>query len=488
MRLANPCTKSMALSMTKKLHIKTWGCQMNEYDSSKMADLLNSTHGFSLTENAEEADVLLLNTCSIREKAQEKVFHQLGRWRSLKERNPDLIIGVGGCVASQEGDHIRQRAHYVDIVFGPQTLHRLPEMINSVRGNKSPVVDISFPEIEKFDRLPEPRADGPTAFVSIMEGCNKYCTFCVVPYTRGEEVSRPCDDILFEIAQLAAQGVREVNLLGQNVNAYRGEHYDGATCTFAELIRLVAAIDGIDRIRFTTSHPIEFTDDIIDVYRDTPELVSFLHLPVQSGADRILMLMKRAHTGLEFKAIIRKLRAARPNIQISSDFIIGFPGETQEDFEQTMKLIADVNFDMSFSFIYSARPGTPAADLPDDVSDEEKKQRLYILQDRINQQAQAWSRRMLGTEQRVLVEGTSRKNVMELSGRTENNRVVNFEGTPDMVGKFVDIEVTDVLPNSLRGKVVRTEAEMGLRVVESPASVIARTRKENELGVGVFQP
>ncbi len=488
MRLANPCTKSMALSMTKKLHIKTWGCQMNEYDSSKMADLLNSTHGFSLTENAEEADVLLLNTCSIREKAQEKVFHQLGRWRSLKERNPDLIIGVGGCVASQEGDHIRQRAHYVDIVFGPQTLHRLPEMINSVRGNKSPVVDISFPEIEKFDRLPEPRADGPTAFVSIMEGCNKYCTFCVVPYTRGEEVSRPCDDILFEIAQLAAQGVREVNLLGQNVNAYRGEHYDGATCTFAELIRLVAAIDGIDRIRFTTSHPIEFTDDIIEVYRDTPELVSFLHLPVQSGADRILMLMKRAHTGLEFKAIIRKLRAARPNIQISSDFIIGFPGETQEDFEQTMKLIADVNFDMSFSFIYSARPGTPAADLPDDVSDEEKKQRLYILQDRINQQAQAWSRRMLGTEQRVLVEGTSRKNVMELSGRTENNRVVNFEGTPDMVGKFVDIEVTDVLPNSLRGKVVRTEAEMGLRVVESPASVIARTRKENELGVGVFQP
>ncbi len=488
MRLADPCTKSMARSMTKKLHIKTWGCQMNEYDSSKMADLLNSTHGYSLTENADEADVLLLNTCSIREKAQEKVFHQLGRWRALKERNPELIIGVGGCVASQEGDHIRQRAHYVDIVFGPQTLHRLPEMINSVRGNKSPVVDISFPEIEKFDRLPEPRAEGPTAFVSIMEGCNKYCTFCVVPYTRGEEVSRPCDDILFEIAQLAAQGVREVNLLGQNVNAYRGEHYDGAICTFAELLRLVAAIDGIDRIRFTTSHPIEFTDDIIEVYRDTPELVSFLHLPVQSGADRILMLMKRAHTGLEFKAIIRKLRAARPTIQISSDFIIGFPGETQEDFEQTMKLIADVNFDMSFSFIYSARPGTPAADLPDDVSDEEKKQRLYILQDRINQQAQAWSRRMLGTEQRVLVEGTSRKNVMELSGRTENNRVVNFEGTPDMVGKFVDIEVTDVLPNSLRGKVVRTEDEMGLRVVESPASVIARTRKENELGVGVFQP
>ncbi|MGJ0191803.1 tRNA (N6-isopentenyl adenosine(37)-C2)-methylthiotransferase MiaB [Pantoea sp. RRHST58] len=478
----------MASSTMKKLHIKTWGCQMNEYDSSKMADLLNSTHGYTLTEEAEEADILLLNTCSIREKAQEKVFHQLGRWKSLKERNPDLIIGVGGCVASQEGDHIRQRASYVDIVFGPQTLHRLPEMINSVRGSKSPVVDISFPEIEKFDRLPEPRAEGPTAFVSIMEGCNKYCTFCVVPYTRGEEVSRPCDDILLEIAQLAAQGVREVNLLGQNVNAYRGATFDGEICTFAELLRLVAAIDGIDRIRFTTSHPIEFTDDIIEVYRDTPELVSFLHLPVQSGADRILTLMKRAHTALEYKAIIRKLRAARPDIQISSDFIIGFPGETQQDFEQTMKLIADVNFDMSFSFIYSARPGTPAADLPDDVTEEEKKQRLYILQDRINQQAMAWSRRMLGTVQRILVEGTSRKNVMELSGRTETNRVVNFEGSPAMIGKFVDVEIVDVYTNSLRGKVVRTEDEMGLRIVESPASVIARTRKENEIGVGTFQP
>lgn len=474
--------------MTKKLHIKTWGCQMNEYDSSKMADLLESTHGYTLTDVAEEADVLLLNTCSIREKAQEKVFHQLGRWRALKENNPELIIGVGGCVASQEGEHIRQRAHYVDIVFGPQTLHRLPEMINQVSGNRSPVVDISFPEIEKFDRLPEPRADGPTAFVSIMEGCNKYCTFCVVPYTRGEEVSRPCDDILFEIAQLAAQGVREVNLLGQNVNAYRGPTWNGDICTFAELLRLVAAIDGIDRIRFTTSHPIEFSDDIIEVYRDTPELVSFLHLPVQSGADRILTLMKRAHTGLEYKAIIRKLIAARPNIQISSDFIIGFPGETQADFEQTMKLIADVNFDMSFSFIYSARPGTPAADLPDDVSEEEKKQRLYILQDRISQQAMAWSRRMLGTVQRILVEGTSRKNIMELSGRTENNRVVNFEGSPEMIGKFVDVEIVDVYPNSLRGIIVRTEDQMGLRVTESPASVIARTRKENELGVGSYQP
>jgi len=474
--------------MTKKLLIKTWGCQMNEYDSSKMADLLNSTHGYTLTEIAEEADVLLLNTCSIREKAQEKVFSQLGRWKVLKAKNPDIIIGVGGCVASQEGELIRQRAPCVDIVFGPQTLHRLPEMINSVRGTKSPVVDISFPEIEKFDRLPEPRADGPTAFVSIMEGCNKYCTFCVVPYTRGEEISRPSDDILFEIAQLASQGVREVNLLGQNVNAWRGETYDGGICSFAELLRLVAAIDGIDRIRFTTSHPIEFTDDIIDVYRDTPELVSFLHLPIQSGSDRILTMMKRAHTALEYKSIIRKLLAARPTMQMSSDFIIGFPGETQQDFEQTMKLIGEVNYDTSFSFIYSPRPGTPAADLPDDVSDEEKKQRLWILQDRLNQQAMAWSRSKLGTIQRILVEGTSRKNVMELTGRTECNRVVNFEGTPAMIGKFVDVEIVDVYTNSLRGVVVRTEEQMALRAAETPASVIARTRKENESGVGIFQP
>ncbi len=474
--------------MTKKLHIKTWGCQMNEYDSSKMADLLNSTHGYVLTENAEDADILLLNTCSIREKAQEKVFALLGRWKKLKAHNPEVIIGVGGCVASQEGERLRQRASYVDIVFGPQTLHRLPEMINTVRGSKSPVVDISFPEIEKFDRLPEPRADGPTAFVSIMEGCNKYCTFCVVPYTRGEEVSRPSDDILLEIAQLAAQGVREVNLLGQNVNAYRGATFDGEVCTFAELLRLVAAIDGIDRIRFTTSHPIEFTDDIIDVYRDTPELVSFLHLPVQSGADRILTLMKRAHTALEYKAIVRKLKAARPDIQMSSDFIIGFPGETQQDFEQTMKLVGEINFDVSFSFIYSARPGTPAADLPDDVSEEEKKQRLFILQERINQQVMAWSRSMLGSIQRVLVEGISRKNVMELTGRTDNNRVVNFAAPIDMIGKFVDVEIVDVYATSLRGVLVRTEDQMSLRVAQSPASVIARTRKENDLGVGQFQP
>ena len=347
-------------------------------------------------------------------------------------------------------------------------------------------MDISFPEIEKFDCLPEPRAEGPTAFVSIMEGCNKYCTYCVVPYTRGEEVSRPVDDILFEIAQLAAQGVREVNLLGQNVNAYRGPTFDGEICTFAELLRLVAAIDGIDRLRFTTSHPIEFTDDIIEVYRDTPELVSFLHLPVQSGSDRVLTMMKRGHTALEYKSIIRKLKAVRPNIQISSDFIVGFPGETNEDFEQTMNLIAQVNFDMSFSFIYSARPGTPAADYPDDVTEDEKKQRLYLLQQRINNQAAQFSRAMLGTEQRVLVEGPSKKDIMELTGRTETNRIVNFQGSPEMIGKFVDIKITDVFTNSLRGEVVRTEDQMGLRVLQSPQAVINRTRKEDELGVGRY--
>ncbi|MCX8642753.1 tRNA (N6-isopentenyl adenosine(37)-C2)-methylthiotransferase MiaB [Gilliamella sp. B3791] len=475
--------------MSKKLHIKTWGCQMNEYDSTKMADLLESTHGLTLTENAEEADILLLNTCSIREKAQEKVFHQLGRWKNLKQHNPNIIIGVGGCVASQEGAHIRKRAPFVDIIFGPQTFHRLPEMIEQVRSGKgNHVVDVSFPEIEKFDRLPEPRSEGPTAFVSIMEGCNKYCTYCVVPYTRGEEVSRPCDDVIYEIAQLAEQGVREVNLLGQNVNAYRGPTFDGDICSFAELLRLVAAIDGIDRIRFTTSHPIEFTDDIIDVYRDTPELVNFLHLPVQSGSDRVLNLMKRTHTAIEYKSIIRKLRKVRPDIQISSDFIVGFPGETQEDFEQTMKLIADVNFDLSYSFVYSARPGTPAAEMEDNVTEDEKKQRLYILQERINQQAMQFSRRMLNTVQRILVEGPSKKNLMELTGRTENNRIVNFEGLPDMIGKFVDVEITDIYPNSLRGRVVRTEDEMDLRVNQSPMSVISRTRKENDLGVGIYHP
>lgn len=360
--------------MSKKLHIKTWGCQMNEYDSQKMADLLDATNGYQLTEEAEDADVILLNTCSIREKAQEKVFHQLGRWKLLKDDKPELIIGVGGCVASQEGDSIRQRAPFVDVIFGPQTLHRLPEMIKQVQsGDSSSVVDVSFPEIEKFDRLPEPKAEGPTAFVSIMEGCSKYCTFCVVPYTRGEEVSRPLDDVLLEVAQLAEQGVREVNLLGQNVNAYRGETHDGEICYFSYLLRYVAAIDGIDRIRYTTSHPVEFTPDIIDAYADVPELVDHLHLPVQSGSDRVLNLMKRGHTALEYKSTIRKLRKIRPNLSMSSDFIIGFPGESKADFEATMNLINDIGFDMSFSFIYSARPGTPAADLPDDVTEQEKK-------------------------------------------------------------------------------------------------------------------
>ncbi|OOE45716.1 tRNA (N6-isopentenyl adenosine(37)-C2)-methylthiotransferase MiaB [Salinivibrio kushneri] len=474
--------------MAKKLLIKTWGCQMNEYDSSKMADLLNSAGGYELTEQPEDADVLLLNTCSIREKAQEKVFHQLGRWKTLKDKNPELVIGVGGCVATQEGDHIRERAPFVDVIFGPQTLHRLPEMIKQSRSDHAPVMDITFPEIEKFDRLPEPRAEGPTAFVSIMEGCSKYCTFCVVPYTRGEEVSRPLDDVLFEIAQLAEQGVREVNLLGQNVNAYRGDTHDGDVCTFAELLRYVAAIDGIDRIRYTTSHPVEFTDDIIEVYRDTPEVASFLHLPVQSGSDRILTMMKRPHTAIEYKSKIRKLRQVRPDITISSDFIVGFPGETEQDFEATMKLIKDVDFDMSFSFVYSSRPGTPAADMPDDTPEQVKKERLYRLQQQVNSQAMRYSRMMLDTEQRILVEGPSRKNLMELRGRTENNRVVNFEGSVDLIGQFVDVKITEVMPNSLRGELVRTEKDMDLRVAVSPTEIMAKTRNENELGVGVFTP
>ncbi|EGQ8938359.1 TPA: tRNA (N6-isopentenyl adenosine(37)-C2)-methylthiotransferase MiaB [Vibrio parahaemolyticus] len=474
--------------MSKKLLIKTWGCQMNEYDSSKMADLLNAANGYELTEEPEEADVLLLNTCSIREKAQEKVFHQLGRWKTLKDKKPGVVIGVGGCVATQEGDHIRERAPYVDVIFGPQTLHRLPEMIKQSQTDDAPVMDISFPEIEKFDRLPEPRAEGATAFVSIMEGCSKYCTYCVVPYTRGEEVSRPMDDVLFEIAQLAEQGVREVNLLGQNVNAYRGPMHDGEICSFAELLRLVASIDGIDRIRFTTSHPLEFTDDIIAVYEDTPELVSFLHLPVQSGSDRILTMMKRPHTAIEYKSIIRKLRKARPDIQISSDFIVGFPGETDKDFQDTMKLIKDVDFDMSFSFIFSPRPGTPAADYPCDVPEQVKKERLYELQQTINAQAMRYSRLMLGTEQRVLVEGPSKKNLMELRARTENNRVVNFEGSADLIGQFVDVKITDVFANSLRGELVRTEKDMDLRSVISPTQMMAKTRREDELGVATFTP
>ncbi|MFC3120155.1 tRNA (N6-isopentenyl adenosine(37)-C2)-methylthiotransferase MiaB [Agaribacter flavus] len=474
--------------MSKKLFIKTWGCQMNEYDSDKMADLLDATHGYSMAEEAENADVILLNTCSIREKAQEKVFHQLGRWKNLKQSNPDLIIGVGGCVASQEGDEIRKRAPYVDIVFGPQTLHRLPEMIQQIKGGESSVVDVSFPEIEKFDRLPEPRADGPTAFVSIMEGCSKYCTFCVVPYTRGEEVSRPVDDVILEIAQLASQGVREVNLLGQNVNAYRGEQHDGSICRFAELLELVASIDGIDRIRYTTSHPVEFTDDIIEAYKNIPELVDHLHLPVQSGSDRILNLMKRGHTAIEYKSTIRKLKKVRPNLCMSSDFIIGFPGETNEDFEATMDLINYVGYDLSFSFIYSARPGTPAADAVDDVSEDTKKQRLQILQQRINQNAQQIARNMLGTVQRVLVEGPSKKDPQELTGRTENNRVVNFVGAPDMVGEFVDIEISHVYANSLRGELIRRENEMGLRIARSPESILASQPTPDKHGVIQVMP
>ncbi len=477
-------------NMGKKLHIKTWGCQMNEYDSKKMADLLDASNGYELTEEAENADVILLNTCSIREKAQEKVFHQLGRWKLLKDDNPNLVIGVGGCVASQEGETIRQRAPFVDIVFGPQTLHRLPEMIKQVQEESGSVIDISFPEIEKFDRLPEPKAEGPSAFVSIMEGCSKYCTFCVVPYTRGEEVSRPLDDVLLEVAQLAEQGVREVNLLGQNVNAYRGETHDGEICYFSDLLRYVAAIDGIDRIRYTTSHPVEFTPDIIEAYADVPELVDHLHLPVQSGSDRILALMKRGHTALEYKSTIRKLRKIRPNLSMSSDFIIGFPGESNADFEATMNLINDIGFDMSFSFIYSARPGTPAADLPDDVPESEKKERLYILQNRITQMAQDISRKMFGTEQRILVEGPSKKNPMELRGRTENNRVVNFEGPHSVIGQFVDVKITEALPNSLRGELIRTEAEMELRKDVAPSDILgkAQSKEANELGVATFTP
>jgi len=438
--------------MSKKLYIKTFGCQMNEYDSEKMADVLRESHGFELTDAAEEADLLLVNTCSIREKAQEKVFSELGRWRSIKERRDGVMIGVGGCVASQEGDGITKRAPFVDLVFGPQTLHRLPGMLDNALQKHTSVVDVSFPEIEKFDRLPDPRADGPTAFVSCMEGCSKYCSFCVVPYTRGEEISRPLDDVIAEVVQLAAQGVREVNLLGQNVNAYRGPMHDGAIADLATLIYYVAAIDGIDRIRFTTSHPLEFTDSLVQAYAEVPKLANYLHLPVQHGSDRILAAMKRGHTGLEYKQKIRKLREARPDISLSSDFIVGFPGETDKDFEATMKLIADIGFDQSFSFIYSARPGTPAASLPDDTPLEVKKERLQILQTRINQQAYEISQAMVGTTQRVLVEKISKKSATQVAGRTENNRWVNFDADPSVIGQFVDVVITEALPNSLRGR------------------------------------
>lgn len=445
---------------SKKLYIKTHGCQMNEYDSSRMRDLLGESHNMVATENPEEADVILINTCSIREKAQEKLFHELGRWKNLKKKNPDLVIGVGGCVASQEGAAIAERAPYVDLIFGPQTLHRLPEMMETKRANGAVVVDISFPEIEKFDRLPQPDADGVSAFVSIMEGCSKYCTFCVVPYTRGEEVNRPVADVLAEILHLAKQGVREVNLLGQNVNAYRSVAADGSVVDLAELITYVAAIDGIDRIRFTTSHPVEFTDALINIYQDVPELVSHLHLPVQSGSDRILMAMKRGHTALEYKSKLRKLKKIRPNISFSSDFIIGFPGETDADFEATMKLIHEMDFDTSYSFVYSPRPGTPAADLPDETPEEVKKQRLQILQDRLIQQAMGISRRMVGNVERILVTGYSRKDPGQLCGRSENNRVVNFRcDTPELIGKFADILIEEALPNSLRGSLISSELD-----------------------------
>ena len=440
--------------MTKKVFIQTHGCQMNEYDSDRMYDLLRENRNMERAATAEDADVLLLNTCSIREKAQEKVFHQLGRWRKLKDKNPDLKIGVGGCVASQEGAAIGKRAPYVDVVFGPQTLHRLPELLEQTNG-RNPVVDISFPEIEKFDRLPEPKVSNCQAFLTIQEGCSKYCAFCVVPYTRGEEVSRPLDDILAEAVHLAEQGVREINLLGQNVNAYRGMSHEGDIVDLATLITYVAAIDGIERIRFTTSHPVEFNQNLIDTYATVPQLVSHLHLPVQSGSDRVLALMKRNHTVLEYKSTIRKLRAIRPGMSISSDFIIGFPGETEKDFENTMNLIAEIGFDHSFSFVYSSRPGTPAADLKDDTPEEVKKQRLAILQARIIQQTQAISEAMVGTTEAVLITGVSKKDPGELQGRTENNRVVNFKcDDHSLIGEIKNIKISEALPNSLRGELI----------------------------------
>jgi tRNA-2-methylthio-N6-dimethylallyladenosine synthase len=444
---------SPALPARGKLYIQTHGCQMNEYDSAKMADVLAAAEGLELTDDVEEADVVLVNTCSIREKAQEKVFSQLGRWKALKQGGKPVLIGVGGCVASQEGEAIVKRAPYVDLVFGPQTLHRLPELIRAKRATGQPQVDISFLEIEKFDRLPEPRAEGPSAFVSIMEGCSKYCSFCVVPYTRGEEVSRPFEDVLVEVVRLAGQGVREINLLGQNVNAYRGPMGGDEVADLGLLIRTIAQIDGIERIRFTTSHPLEFSDSLIEAYRDVPQLANYLHLPVQAGSDRILSAMKRGYTALEFKQKIRKLRAVRPDISISSDFIVGFPGETEADFEKTMKLIEDVGFDQSFSFIYSRRPGTPAADLEDTVTQAEKHARLTRLQAHINAYAAGISQRMVGSVQRVLVEGPSRKDPNELTGKTENMRSVNFPAPPRLIGQFVDVEITAALSNSLRGRV-----------------------------------
>jgi len=432
---------------------------MNEYDSDKMRDVLKASHGLELIDDPKQADVLLLNTCSIREKAQEKVFSALGKWRKIKDNRPDVIIGVGGCVASQEGAAIQKRAPYVDIVFGPQTLHRLPQLLDQARMNRERVVDVSFPEIEKFDALPEPRAEGPKAFVSVMEGCSKYCTYCVVPYTRGEEISRPLNDVIAEITALAAQGVREINLLGQNVNAYRGEMDDGDIADFALLLHYVAAVDGIDRIRFTTSHPAEFSDSLIEAFAGIPQLVNHLHLPVQSGSDHILKLMKRGYARADYIEKIRRLREVRPDIYLSSDFIVGFPGETEAEFEETMMLIEEIGFDMSYSFVYSQRPGTPAADMPDDVPEEVKKQRLDRLQQRISEMAAAVSNSMVNTVQTVLVEGQSKKNPLQMQGRTENNRVVNFIAHPRLVGQFVDVLITEALANSLRGRIVDTSVD-----------------------------
>ncbi len=443
--------------MAKKLYIKTFGCQMNEYDSDRMADVL-AAEGIEKTDSPEDADVILFNTCSVREKAQEKVFHDLGRVRLLKQAKPDLVIGVGGCVASQEGESIVRRAPYVDVVFGPQTLHRLPQLIRERRASGRPQVDVSFPEIEKFDALPPARVEGGSAFVSVMEGCSKFCTYCIVPYTRGEEISRPLDDVLTEIAGLAAQGVQEVTLLGQNVNAYRGLMEDGETADFAFLLECVHEIPGIARIRYTTSHPREMTPRLFDAYARLPKLVSHLHLPVQSGSDRVLAAMKRGYTVLEYKSVVRKLRAARPDLSLSTDFIVGFPGETEADFEATMKLIEDIGFDASFSFIYSPRPGTPAAELADDTPQELKTQRLMRLQKRIEEQARAISAAMVGTVQRILVEGASKKDADELAGRTDNNRIVNFAGNPRLIGRFVEATITAALPHSLRGEVATRES------------------------------
>jgi len=466
--------------VSRRVYIRTFGCQMNEYDSAKMADVLAAAEGLEPTDKPEDADVILFNTCSVREKAQEKVFHDLGRVRALKRAKPDLIIGVGGCVASQEGDAIVARAPFVDVVFGPQTLHRLPELIRARRRTGRPQVDISFPEIEKFDHLPPARVEGATAFVSIMEGCSKYCTFCVVPYTRGEEVSRPFDDVIAEIVELAERGVKEVTLLGQNVNAWRGATPDDAgaesgTGDFALLAEYVAEIPGIERIRYTTSHPREFTQRLIDAHARIPKLASQVHLPVQSGSDRVLAAMKRGYTVLEYKSIIRRLRAARPDISISTDFIVGFPGETAEDFEQTMKLAADVAFDGAFTFVYSARPGTPAADLADDTPEDAKLARLARLQERVETQARAVSESMVGRVERVLVEGPSRKNPAELAGRTSNNRVVNFAGHPRLVGEIVDVVITSALPHSLRGEVRRLDADSESREAGIPAGGFAAT-------------